>query len=217
MYCQYSSMHLSSCLIVSILVLAVIGSGCTAPSGPASPPVSTTPLLTDLALNASELPTCFSFTQGHTKTSSEVGTLARDLGWENGYVVTFTCPEGMNESTVLVQSIAIYPAENMQGIAAMVNKQDRQDGFTYQETWDPDQRVFIHGFYGTSNQTQSSGISDVMYGDSNQPEPNRLSGYASAEFVLFRKNVFEVVKMTGPGTNATVIHDIARTAAMKIP
>jgi hypothetical protein len=38
-----------------------------------------------------------------------------------------------------------------------------------------------------------------------------------AEFIVFRGKVFEVLKMTGPHENATLLHDIARKAAEKIP
>ena len=139
-------------LIIVILVFtAVLAAGCTQGTGPAAPatPVPVTgPSLQDLALKPSEVPACFSLTDQHTKSSGDVGELAKDLGWQAGYEVTYTCPATGAEPTILVQSLAVYPAANMPGLASMVDKQDRSAGFPYEDLTFPDQGSTMRGFYG---------------------------------------------------------------------
>jgi hypothetical protein len=119
---------------VTLLVFvccAVFAAGCTRDEGssqPATPAHLATPPLRDLTISPADLPACFSPGEQKEKNSRDVGTLARDLGWQAGYVVTFICPSESGEPTEIVHSLAVYPAENMPGIASIVDKQDRSDG-----------------------------------------------------------------------------------------
>ena len=176
--------------------------------------------LQDLALKPSEVPACFSLTDQHTKSSGEVGQLAKDLGWQAGYEVMYTCPATGAEPTILVQSLAVYPAANMPGLASMVDKQDRSAGFSYEDLTFPDQGSVMLGFYGIACGTEVSGSlagTVLLNGTSNVHETNTESGSDMAEIIFSRGTRFNVLKMTGPGTNATVLRDLALVAYAKIP
>jgi len=149
-----------------------------------------------------------------------MGTLARDLGWQDGYMVTYSCPAEGSDPTVIVQSLAVYPAWNMPGIAAMVDRQDRLDANrTYENLTFQDQGTSLRGFYGNATGAQDSGISpgnSVVSGGPDVPETNSVSGRDVAEIIFYRGTVFEVLKMTGPETNVTHLRNLAGKASAKI-
>ena len=135
-------MRFLHCFMLLVLATAaVITAGCTQGT---TPPPSATPIpvtaavstpagLPALALGPADLPSCFLPTGQHTKTAAEVGSLAKDLGWQAGYEASFACPAaGGREPDVIVQSIAIYPPANLAAIAGMVYRQDRVAGYTYE-------------------------------------------------------------------------------------
>jgi hypothetical protein len=154
------------------------------------------------------------------KTPGDVGQLAKELGWQSGYEVTYTCPSKYSRPAVIVQSLAVYPAENMAGIASMVDEQDCPGGYICQDLVFPDPGSPMRGFYGKASETQASGQSSRTYLVSEGrevPAPVAISGGDVMEIIFFKGTVFEVLKMTGPGTNATVLRDMARNASARIP
>ena len=223
-------MRILSGSLILILILAaacVLASGCTqperAPSATAaagSPAPVGVPDLRSLALAPTELPACYSLSAGREKSAADVGDIAKKAGWQAGYEAAYTCPSAGSEPTVIVHSLAVYPAANMLSIAGMVDRQDRPADYVFENISDPDQSVYVSGFYARSNASRETAASPgtfVLSGGRDISAP--VSGTAGdfAEFIIFRRNVFEVLKMTGPGTNATLLHELARTAAMKIP
>jgi hypothetical protein len=217
-------MHSPSGLIIVILVFtAVLAAGCTQGTGPAAPatPVPVPgPGLQDLALKPSEIPACFSLTDQHTKSSGDVGQLAKDLGWQAGYEVMYTCPATGAEPTILVQSLAVYPAANMPGLASMVDKQDRSAGFSYEDLTFPGQGSTMNGFYGKAGSAGVPGSPEDtghLTGTGSVPETNVVPGSDVAEVIFSKGTRFSVLKMTGPGTNATVVRDLALVAYAKLP
>ena len=217
-------MQFSTYLVILIFAgTAVFTAGCTQGTGPvlpATPIPVTTPHLQDLALNPADVPACFSLTEQSVKSPRDVGQLAKDLGWQEGYVVTYTCPAKGNKPTVILQSIAVYPAENMPGIVSMVDEQDRSAGNIYEDLSFPDQGSAMRGFYAKANETQASGQSPGTYlvsGGREVPETNAVSGSDVTEIIFYRGTYFEVLRMTGSGTNATILRDMALKASAKIP
>jgi hypothetical protein len=217
-------MHFPNRFIIVVLVFtAVLATGCMQGAGPAAPatPVPVTgSSLQDLALRLSEVPACFSLTDEHVKNSGEVGQLAKDLGWQAGYEVMYTCPAAGAEPTILVQSLAVYPAANMPGLASMVDKQDRSAGFSYEDLTFPDQGSAMLGFYGKAVGTEDAGSvagTGLLTRTTGVTETNVVPGSDVAEIIFSRGTYFSVLKMTGPGTNETVIRDLALVAYAKIP
>jgi len=209
-------------IIVTLVFAAVLAAGCTLGTGPAVPvtPVPVTgPDLQNLALRPSEVPSCFSLTDQHVKSSGEVGQLAKDLGWQAGYQVMYTCPGSGPEPTVIIHSLAIYPAGNISGIASLVDHQDRSASYTYRDLSFPDKNSIMIGFFGKAGRTEIPGISagtDVLISNS-VPGTTAVSGSDVAEIIFYRGTCFNVMKMTGPGTNMTLLRDIALGVSAKIP
>jgi hypothetical protein len=221
---------LSIPLVAVVLFAVVIAAGCTQAPGPAAPAVPAAPPapsagtvtgsdLPSLALGPADLPPCYTVSDRRAKTTADVGDLAKNAGWEAGYEAVFTCPSGTGESTVIVHTLALYPAHNVPAIAGMVDRQDRPAGYQCENITDPDQRCFVSGFFAVFNGTMDTAASPglaVLGGKNTSADGSGAAG-EFAEFIVFRGKVFEVLRMTGPETNATVLHDLARTAAQKIP
>jgi len=181
-------------------------------------PVTGSPLR-DLAISTADLPACFSLAEQNVKSYADVGQLAKDLGWQAGYVATYACPAEGPGPTIIVHSLAVYPENIMSGIALMVDEQDRTTGFLYENLSFPEQDTSMHGFYGKSGGIQDSGIAPGTYfvnGGHEGTEVNTDSGDRVTEIIFYRGNVFEVLKMTGPGTNVTLLRDLAQKSYAKI-
>jgi len=215
-------MQLFPCLVILILAgMAVFSAGCTQEAGSAPPvtPVNASSLK-DLALSLPDLPSCFSLAEQHEKRPGEVGMLAKDLGWQEGYVVRYTCPSDGREQNVITHSLAVYPAENMPGIASMVNEQDRLNVVAYENLSFMDQRTAMRGFFGKAGGVQGSPLSPgafLVSGMRTDTTTYAESAGTMAEIIFYRGTRFEVLRMTGPGTNATFLHELASIAEKKIP
>jgi len=217
----------SRILILILAAACVLASGCTQPErgppptpAPGSPAPAGVPDLRSLALAPSELPACYSPSAGRDKSADDMSDIAKNAGWQAGYEAAYTCPSAGAEPTVIVHSLAVYPAANMLSIAGMVDRQDRPADYVFENISDPDQSVYVSGFYARSNTSRETAASPgtfVLSGGRDISAPASGTAGDYAEFIIFRRNVFEVLKMTGPGTNATLLHELARTAAMKIP
>lgn len=216
-------MHFSHSLIIVFLIFAAaIAAGCTQGTGTAAPEVTgpvTGPDLQDLSIRQSDVPACFSVTDQHTKTPGEVGQLAKELGWQAGYEVTYTCAEAGAGPTVLVHSLAAYPAVNMPGIVAMVDKQDRAAGFLYEDLEFPDKDPSLRGFYGKAGATAVTGSTagTGQLAGTGSPEISANTRGDVAEIIISRGTYLSVLKMNGPGTNATILRDLALVAYARIP
>jgi len=217
-------MRLSPSLVILILIAAVVFiAGCTQGTSPALPVTSvpaTTLNLPDLAITLSDIPACFTLTEHQVKSSDDVGELAKDLGWKEGYSVTYTCPAKETEPTVILHSLATYPAANMPGIATMVDEQDRPAGYLYEDLSFPDRGIAMRGFYRKAGSVQVSGISpgtNLLTGRSKSAGTDTVSDSSMAEIIFYRGTTFEVLKMTGPETNATLLTDLALKSSAKIP
>jgi hypothetical protein len=207
MNCSTLRMHLSSVLIVSILVIAVTGSGCTgSPASPSVPPANAS--LSSLALTPAELPPGFTQAESREKTLNDVGSLARDLGWDGGYGISYTRPgPDPGNATTILQSIAIYPVQNIPAITTMADSQDRA-GFNPTDTSNltlEDLGANSRGF-----SISASPVSSVT------ATVNETS-CDIAEIIFSKGRTFEVLRMSGPGTDIAILKSLAETAYAKIP
>ena len=214
-------MQSSPCFVLFILAgLVVFSAGCTQGTGtvPPVPPAGVSPVR-DLALSPADLPACFSLTEQYEKGPGDVGMLAKDLGWQAGYVVTYSCPSDGREPNVITHSLAVYPAENMSAIVSLVDGQDRM-GIAYENLSFTDQRTAMRGFFGKAGGAPGPSVSPDTAISGGLPTDNSLStkpGSLIAEIIFYRGTRLEVLKMTGPGTNTTLLHGLARIAERKIP
>ncbi|RPI38593.1 MAG: hypothetical protein EHM53_08675, partial [Methanoregulaceae archaeon] len=210
-------------IILILIATTVFIAGCTQGPGPV-PVVTPAPVmaspLQDLAISTTDLPACFSLAEENVKSYADVGQLAKDLGWQAGYVATYACPAEGPDPTIIVHSLAVYPENTMSGIASMVDQQDRTSGLLYENLSFPDQGTPMRGFYGNSRGIQDSGISPGTYlvnGGREGAEMNTSAGSNVTEIIFYRGNIFEVLTMTGPKTNVTLLRDLAQKASAKIP
>jgi hypothetical protein len=208
-------MRFFSYLIVSFLICAAAaGSGCisgTGQSSPVTPAVpSATGNLSQLVLAPADLPAGFILAESREKKQDEMGDLAREIGWDGGYVIRYTKPAADPGSpTVILQSIAVYPEQNLPAIIAKVDEQDRA-GFNQTITsltlqnLGPDSRGFsVHMLPAVSVPENATGMTRTETG--------------VVEIIFSRGTIFEVVRMSGPGTDAAVLQSLAETAYAKIP
>jgi len=209
-------------LFAFIITGMILNAGCTQGTAPAVTAIPL-PAATDLralALDPADLPACFSITGEQVKTPDNVGALAKDLGWQAGYAVTFTCPgNGTGEPTEILHSLAVYPAKNMPAIVAMVDSQDRSgSGFVYENLTFSGREAEMRGFYGRAKSMEAGNASAGAYLVSGgQAGSGTTPRNYMAEIIISRGTTFEVLRMSGPMTNATLLGDIARTALLKVP
>jgi hypothetical protein len=207
-------------LIIAILFCSlVLATGCTGRAGTAVP-APTTPehiTLESLALTPSEFPQNFTLRESRMKNSTEVSKLARDLGWQQGYVVRFTRPpEGISGQIEILQTITRYPAKNIPAIAALAEQQERSDNnmiFTNQSS--PALGSYSQAFSGT--------VKPLM-----TPEPDNSNPFGSGpgggtvqqdfvEIIFSKGDILEVLRMTGPGADYSTLTSLAQKAYNKIP
>jgi hypothetical protein len=208
-------MRFFSYLIVSVMVCAAaVGTGCVSGTGqsvPATPSVpSATGNLSLLALAPADVPAGFILAESREKKQDEVGGLAREIGWDGGYVIRYTRQQKEpGNLTVILQSIAVYPEENLPAIIAGVDNQDRAvfnqtiTSLTLQNLG-PDSRGFsTHMLPAVSVPGNATGMSET---DTDV-----------VEIIFSRGTVFEVIRMSGPGTDVAILNSLAETAYRKIP
>jgi len=220
-------MVVSRSLILVFLVFSLLlAAGCTH-STPAPVPVTATvspaagPVLAGLALTPADLPPGFTLVESRAKNSSEVGTLARQLGWQGGYVVRYSStPPAGGRQTAIVQSIAVYPAGTMPDIVKMADTQDQSDTdlkYTEIGTGVPGEQGT--GFYGKASApvlVKPTNVNPLVSGPENH-DVEMLAKDDIAEVVFSRGTTFEVISVTGPGADVATVTALAQKAYAKIP
>jgi hypothetical protein len=207
-------------LIIAILVCSlVLATGCTGPAGTAAPSPSPPELITleSLVLTPSEIPQNFTLRESRVKNSTEVSKLARDLGWQQGYVVRFTRPpEGISGRIEILQTVTRYPAKNIPAIAALAEKQERSDtALIFTNLSSPALGSYSQAFSGTGHTLI---IPEPVTG--NLSGPGSVEGTVQQDFVeiIFSKgDILEVLRITGEGADYATLTSLAQKAYAKIP
>ena len=211
-----SSRYLIIAILVSSLILAA---GCTGRAGTAVPatPAPEAKTFESLALTSSEIPQNFTLQESRAKNPAEVSKLARDLGWQQGYVVRFTRPpEGTSGQTEILQTITRYPANNIHVIAALAEKQDRSDNtMIFTNLSSPALGSYSRAFSGT--------VITLMI-----PEPDNGNPLGSGsvgatvqqdfiEIIFSKGDILEVLRMTGPDSDYSTLASLAQKAYISFP
>jgi len=213
-------MSCSPTLIIAILVCSLIfAAGCTGRAGTAVPAAPTPAHITleSLALTPSEVPQNFTLRESRAKNVTDVSKLARDLGWQQGYVVRFTSPtEGVPGQTKILQTVTLYPAKNIPAIAALAEKQERSDkNMLFSNLSSPALGSYSRAFSGTVNTLMT-------------PEPDNGNPLGSGsvgatvqqdfvEIIFSKGDILEVLRMTGPDSDYSTLASLAQKAYNKIP
>lgn len=184
-------------LMFIFLVLAVsLGAGCThAKTSADQDAAAKTPSLETLALTAGDAPPGFTVTESRAKTREEVSDVARNLGWEGGWIVRYTgMPDTLMNGTEIVATITGYPAGQMEDIVALAGAQDRS----------------IAGPGATELVSPAFGEYRTAFSGTAENEP-------LIEIIFSKGSYLVVLKMSGNAADFATLVSLARSADAKIP
>ncbi|MCK9591921.1 MAG: hypothetical protein M0Q91_07925 [Methanoregula sp.] len=213
-------MNGSQFLIIAIFFSSLIlASGCTGRDGTALPAAQNPARMTleSLVLTQSEVPENFTLFESRVKNSTEVSKIARDLGWEQGYVRRFTrLINGENQPTEILQTITRYPARNNAGIAELIEQQERAgSNMTFSNLSSPALGSYSRAFSGTANTFV------VPESDGGNPLDSSSVGRTVQqdfiEIIFTKGDILEVFRMTGPESDYSTLASLAQKAYNKIP
>jgi hypothetical protein len=177
--------------------------------------------MTRLLLNPADLPPNFTLVESSARNAADVGSLAKDLGWEGGYGIRYAVPAvDKRGPTEISQSIAFYPEKNIPSIIDLSDKQDRSDPDLSYTSFSPEGLGNnSRGFFGNASAeilVKPTNENPLVTGPDNH-EVAVVYTREVAEIIFTKGDVFEVLRMTGPGANVTVLQDLAGKAYRRIP
>ena len=153
-----------------------------------------------MALQPTDIPSDYILKDRSVMIFPEVTQLTRDLGWRQGYFVSFyRINKEKDDETRIRQSINIFPIENMDKIFS-IEKEDMKSraegsGSIYEIPF------------------PTIGDASIAYRSTNADDPNTIAVYT----VMFtKKNVYEKIIMTGTSTDYELVKALAQKAAEKI-
>ena len=199
---------------------ALFCTGCiSAPGTPAVPvpaaPVQTANVsLVPLALAPADVPAGYTLLSSRQKSAGEMGTLAKDLGWQQGYVTVYSLNDTAGPSAI-TQTITVYAGKNMSDLVSLVDTSERQEeGLNFTNlplpATGPDTRAFVAtAANATPSSTATEGTIMLAAGTSAPAE-----GYT--EVIFAKGDILEVIRMTGPGARSDVLATLAETAYAKL-
>lgn len=210
-------------LLAALLCAVLAASGCTSGPGPSAvptpAPAAATPSvpLASLALAPADIPAGYTLTESRQKAAADVSSLALELGWQSGYAVTYTnTSAASSDQETIVQTITVYPEANIPGVISVIDRQERLDrDMSFTGIPDP-------GICDTSGGYTGTGRTDlVVKTDNSKPLAQKaaltVNGPDVAEIWFSKGNLFEVIRITGPGADAATVTSLARTACSKLP
>jgi len=212
--------------IVPLFLLAVVlvSAGCTQNNSTQTTatqlPVTTPqPTLSTLALGAGDIPQNFSLIESREKNVNEVGDLAHQLGWQDGYVVQFSDGRQGRQETSITQSIAVYPARNIPSVIFGIRANDTMGTYlNYTNISVPDNAPGT-GFYGkasTNAVVVPTNSNPLVSGPTNH-DVQVVYPIDTAEILFAKGEILEILRMSGPGTDPAVLEKIASAAYAKLP
>jgi hypothetical protein len=199
-------------LLLVILILTCMA-GCTSPSSSVSdtlatavPTILPTPesksvsiAASDMAIQLSDLPSDYILRDRTVMISPEVSQLTRDLGWMQGYYVTFDrTGRTKSDQTRIRQAISIFPAENIKKVFSIEKEELLHGGNTLTS---PDEIPF-----------PAIGDQSIACRATDTPVP----GQVTYTIIFTRKNAFERITMAGTSTDYETLKDVVQRAVAKI-
>lgn len=208
----YGMQYRTGVLVMVILAL-VCATGCTSPAVAPDLPVATTePTIiptpesasavvpaAEMALQLADLPPDYILRDRSVMTSPDVTQLTRDLGWRQGYFVTFDrTGRTKSDQTRIRQTISIFSEGNM-------NKVFNLEKIALSEGSNPFTSPFEIPF-------PTAGDQSIAYRMTNTPE----EGQVTYTVIFTKKNAFERITMAGTSTDYETLKEIVQKAAAKI-
>jgi hypothetical protein len=150
----------------------------------------------DMALQPSDLPTDYTLQDRTVIALPEVSQLARELGWRQGYYVSFYRRNGNTEIiTRIWQSVNIFSSENINGVFLLEKEILKEQQLT------PGTRYEIP--------FPAIGERSIAFRETNPLDPERPVTYT----VIFTKNnVYEKITMAGTNTDYETLKRLALRA-----
>jgi hypothetical protein len=150
----------------------------------------------DMALQPSDLPADYVLQDRTVMALQEVSPLARELGWRQGYYVSFSRRNIHNiEITRIRQSVSIFLSGDIDGIFLLEKEELREQHLT------PGSRYEIP--------FPPVGEQSIAFREMNPLDPDRPVTY----IVIFtKKNVFEKITMAGTSTDYETLKSLAERA-----
>ena len=205
-----------------IICAAILGAGCTSLSGAGSAPApgtaTTAPSanvsLAPLALTPADVPTGYTLVSARQKSADEMSTLARDLGWKQGYVVVYSTPANSTvKPTTITQTLTVYSNKSMTDMVSLVySNEEQQKGLVFSDLAQPATGAGTQAFSAVPvNATPT--VTTGMAGFAENSGTTPAEGYTE---VIFGKGaVLEVIRMTGPAAQYDTLKTLAETAYAK--
>jgi len=189
---------------VPVIVVAafLLCAGCT--SAPAATQAAETPApanttLLAYALAPSDLSEGWTQVTSREKTTAEMSPLARELGWQDGYVVVYTLPANNSAGTcTLTQTVTRYSVQNMSDLVSAVAANERKvEGLAFTNlpapATGPDTRAFSAVLVNrTPTATPTGGMASIAFESS---APVATDGYV--EVVFAKGDILDVIRMSG--------------------
>ena len=207
-------MQYRTAALVMVIFALACAAGCSSPetAAPSVPIITTEPTIiptpestlatvqaADMALQLTDIPPDYILRERSVMTSPEVTQLTRDLGWRQGYFVTFDrTGRSRNDQTRIRQSVNIFPVENMNKVFTL-EKVALSEGET------PFSSPYEIPFPTIGDQS-------IAYRMTNTPD----EGQVTYTVIFTKKNAFERITMAGTSTDYETLKDIAEMAGAKI-
>ncbi|MCK9580945.1 MAG: hypothetical protein M0Q92_10940 [Methanoregula sp.] len=206
-------MQYRTCALVLVIIALTCAAGCTNQAAtpatsletseptiiPTQESVSATIPVADMALQLTHPPAEYILRDRSVITSPDVTQLTRDLGWREGYYVTFDrTGRSKNDQTRIRQSINVFPVDNMNKVFTL-EKVALSEG---QNTFSSPYEIPF----------PTIGDRSIAYRMTNVP----VEGQVTYTVIFTKKNAFERITMAGTSTDYETLKDVVQKAAAKI-
>jgi len=205
----YGMEHSWAALILVIFLLC--STGCldtlfgeppyrTETQAPTTVPTTETPRLpeqsSDMALQPSDLPSDYILQDRSVMAVQEVSQLARELGWRQGYFVSFyRRNSNTNDITRIRQSVSIFSTDSINGVFLLEKEELKAQQLS------PGTRYEIP--------FPAVGERSIAFRDTNPVDPERPVTYT---VIFTKKNVFEKITMSGTNTDYETLKRLVQRA-----
>jgi hypothetical protein len=172
----------------------------TETQAPTTVPTAETPRLpeqsSDMALQPSDLPSDYILQDRSVMAVQEVSQLARELGWRQGYFVSFyRRNSNTNDITRIRQSVSIFSTDSINGVFLLEKEELKEQQMT------PGSRYEIP--------FPAVGERSIAFRDTNPVDPERPVTYT---VIFTKKNVFEKITMSGTNTDYETLKRLVQRA-----
>jgi len=207
-------------IFVAALILCA---GCT--SAPAANPAAPVPTqgpanstLAAYTLASSDLPAGWTLLSSREKTAAEMSAAAKNLGWQDGYVVVYMLPANTTAGTcTLTQTVTRYSGQNMSALVSLVATNERKvSGLAFTDLPSPatgsDTRAFAAVLVNaTPSATPTSGMASIAF---ESQAPVATEGYT--EVVFGKGDILDVLRMSGTCPSYDTLASLGTTAYGKL-